>query len=92
MGSVGDAYDNALFESFVANLQCELLDRRCFGSHTEARMSIVDFVEGWYDPKCRHSVRDCLSPLQFERISQPERAQALIRPPKRINSVRHVGG
>jgi transposase InsO family protein len=46
MGSVGDAYDNALCESFFATLECELLDRRCFRSQVEARMSIFDFIEG----------------------------------------------
>lgn len=37
MGSVGDAYDNALCESFFATLECELLARRRFASHAEAR-------------------------------------------------------
>jgi len=36
MGSVGDAYDNALCESFFATLECELLERRRFRSQTEA--------------------------------------------------------
>jgi len=38
MGSVGDAYDNAMCESFFATLECELLDRRRFPSLAEARM------------------------------------------------------
>jgi transposase InsO family protein len=40
MGSVGDAYDNALCESFFATLECELLDRPRFQSQAEARMAI----------------------------------------------------
>ncbi len=77
MGSVGDAYDNAMCESFFATLECELLDRRRFRSQTEARMAIFDFVEGWYNPKRRHSALDYLSPLQFERINRtPMRASA----------------
>ena len=77
MGSVGDAYDNAMCESFFATLECELLDRRSFRSQTEARMAIFDFVEGWYNPKRRHSALDYLSPLQFERINRtPMRASA----------------
>ena len=36
-GSVGDAYDNAMCESFFATLECELIDRRRFRSHSEAR-------------------------------------------------------
>ena len=77
MGSVGDAYDNAMCESFFATLECELLDRRRFRSQTEARMAIFDFVEGWYNPKRRHSALDYLSPLQFERTNlNPMRASA----------------
>lgn len=37
MGSVGDAYDNAMCESFFATLECELLDRRRFASQAQAR-------------------------------------------------------
>src|SRR3712207_218293 len=50
VGSVGDAYDNALCESFFAILECELLARRRFASHAEARMATFDFIEGWYNP------------------------------------------
>ena len=71
MGSVGDACDNAMRESFFATLQCELLDRRRFRPQTEARMAIFDFVEGWYNPKRRHSALDYISPLQF-RTNQPQ--------------------
>jgi putative transposase len=51
MGSVGDAYDNALCESFFATLECELLDRHRFRTQVEARLAIFDFIEGWYDPR-----------------------------------------
>ena len=67
MGSVGDAYDNALCESFFATLECELLDRRRFGSHAEARMALFSFIEGWYNPRRRHSGLGYLSPMDFER-------------------------
>ncbi len=39
MGSVGDAYDNAMAECFFATLECELLDRRRFASQAQARMA-----------------------------------------------------
>lgn len=67
MGSVGDAYDNALCESFFATLECELLDRRRLGSHAEARMALFSFIEGWYNPRRRHSGLGYLSPIDFER-------------------------
>ena len=66
-GSVGDCYDNAMCESFFATLECELIERRSFRSHAEARMAIFDFIEGWYNPRRRHSAIDYCSPIQFER-------------------------
>ncbi len=67
MGSVGDAYDNAMAESFFATLECELLDRRRFRTRDEARLAIFDFLETWYNPRRRHSALEYLAPLEFER-------------------------
>ncbi|MGQ5702864.1 IS3 family transposase [Sandaracinobacteroides sp. A072] len=66
-GSVGDAYDNAMCESFFATLECELIDRHRFRSHTEARMAVFHFIEGFYNPTRRHSALGYLSPLEYER-------------------------
>lgn len=66
MGSVGDAYDNAMAEAFFASLECELLDRRVFRSHAEARMAVFRYIEGWYNPRRRHSALGYLSPVNFE--------------------------
>ena len=67
MGSVGDAYDNAMAESFFATLECELLDRVKFRSQAEARIAVFRFIEGWYNPKRRHSSIGYLSPADFEK-------------------------
>jgi len=67
MGSVGDAYDNAMCESFFATLECELLDRQRFRTQADARLAIFDFIEGWYNPRRRHSALEYLSPMIFER-------------------------
>jgi putative transposase len=67
MGSVGDAYDNAMAESFFATLECELLDRRRFRSQAEAKLAIFDWIEGWYNPRRRHSSLGRISPLTYER-------------------------
>ena len=67
MGSVGDCYDNALCESFFATLECELLDRITLRTPQEARIAVFDFIEGWYNPRRRHSALDYDSPLVFER-------------------------
>ena len=70
MGSVGDAYDNAMCESFFATLECELLDRRKFQTKAEARMAIFQFIEGWYNPGRRHSALGYMSPINYERSVQ----------------------
>jgi putative transposase len=45
MGSVGDAYDNALCESFFATLECERIDRRRCATPAQARMDVFRFKE-----------------------------------------------
>ena len=65
-GSVGDAYDNALCESFFATLECELLDRHRFRSRTDARMAVFEFIEGFYNRRRRHSALGYRSPAAFE--------------------------
>ena len=66
MVSVGDAYDNAMCESFFATLECELLDRRRFASQAEARMACFSFIEGWYNPVRLHSSLGYRSPMAYE--------------------------
>ena len=62
MGSVGDAYDNAMCESFFATLECELIERKSFRNQAEARMAVFDFIEAWYNPRRRHSAPGRVSP------------------------------
>jgi putative transposase len=76
MGSVGDAYDNAVTESFFATLECELLDRHRFRTHAEARMAVFDYLEGFYNPRRRHSALGYLSPADYERSHQARYAAA----------------
>ncbi len=66
MGTVGDAYDNAMAESFFASLECELLDRRRFKTKTEARLAVFTWIEGSYNPRRRHSALGQISPINFE--------------------------
>jgi putative transposase len=67
MGSVGDCFDNAMCESFFATLECEVLDRERFRTPAEATMKVFDFIEGWYNPRRRHSALGYKSPAQFEQ-------------------------
>jgi putative transposase len=76
MGSVGDAYDNALCESFFATLECQLLERRRFASQVEARMACFSFIEGFYNPTRRHSALGYRSPICYEQEMQTDRQSA----------------
>jgi putative transposase len=67
MGSVGDAYDNAMAESFFATLECELLARRPLRTQAEGVRTVFEFIEGWYNPHRRHSSIGYLSPNEFEK-------------------------
>jgi putative transposase len=67
MGSVGDAYDNAMCESFFATLECELLERHRFPTQAAARVAVFEYIEGWYNPHRRHSALDYRSPVNYER-------------------------
>lgn len=67
-GTVGDAYDNAMAESFFATLECERLDRRTYRSHAEARIDLFQYIEGWYNPHRRHSGIGNRSPINYERL------------------------
>jgi putative transposase len=61
MGTTGGCYANALAESFFATLECELLDRRIFRTHDEARTAVFDVIEGFYTRQRRHSALGYLS-------------------------------
>ena len=67
MGSVGDCYDNAMCESFFATLECELIERTSYATRKEARLSVFDFIEGWYNPRRLHSALGYQSPIRYER-------------------------
>jgi putative transposase len=67
MGSVGDAYDNAMAESFFATLECELIDRSVWRNRNDARRAVFDYIEAFYNPRRRHSSLGYLSPVEFER-------------------------
>src|SRR5215212_9047331 len=70
MGSVGDAYDNAMAESFFSTLEAELLSRRRFASQAEAKMACFSYIEGWYNPVRLHSGLGYRSPVTYEADMQ----------------------
>jgi transposase InsO family protein len=67
MGSVGDAYDNAIAESFFTSLECELIKQRSFKTRAQAQSAVFSWIEGWYNPRRLHSALHYQSPNQLER-------------------------
>ena len=66
MGSVANAYDNALAESFVSTLKRELLHRHSWPSREGVRVGIFEYIECFYNPRRRHSSLGHLSPVEYE--------------------------
>ena len=60
------AHENAMCESFFGTLECELPERVRFRTPAAARMAIFEFIEGWYNPRRRHSALAYESPARFE--------------------------
>ena len=67
MGTVGDALDNAVAESFFASLQCELLDRHPWPTSAGLARAMFRYVDAFYNPVRRHSTLGYLSPDNYER-------------------------
>jgi putative transposase len=65
MSRRGDCYDNAVMESFFSTVKSELADR--FGSYSEAKMEVFDYLEVYYNQRRRHSTLGQISPAEFER-------------------------
>jgi putative transposase len=66
MGSRGDAYDNALMETFFGTLKVELVDRRRWRSRQEIDTAVLSYIEGWYNPLRLQKALGWRSPLEFE--------------------------
>ena len=68
MGTVGDALDNAMAESFFATLQTELLDRGRWPTRQTLMTEIFTYIQAFYNRKRRHSALGYLSPEEYERM------------------------
>ena len=67
MGRVASALDNSMMESFFGTLQLELLDRQSWTTRAELARAIFEWIEGWYNPRRRHTSIGDLSPVDYER-------------------------
>jgi transposase InsO family protein len=76
MGRVASSQDNAAMESFWSTMQRELLDRRGWASRTELASAMFEWIEGWYNPRRRHSSLGMRSPHEFETLHTAATAAA----------------
>ena len=66
MSRPGNCYDNAAAESFFGTLKTELVNRTRYRTRAEARSSLFEWIECWYNRRRRHSSLGYLSPEAFE--------------------------
>jgi transposase InsO family protein len=66
MSRPGNCYDNAVMESFFSTIKTELVNHENYATHQQARSSIFEWIEAFYNRQRRHSSLNYLSPEAFE--------------------------
>ena len=77
VGSVGDAYDNALAESFVDSFKTELIRDRVWRTRSQLELAVVEYI-GWYNAARLHESLGDMPPLEYEQLHQPQRPTTLV--------------
>ena len=67
MSRRGNCHDNAVAESFFANLKKERVKRRIYKTRSDARADVFDYIEMFYNPKRRHGSSGDVSPIEYEK-------------------------
>jgi putative transposase len=67
MSNKGDCYDNALMESFFGTLKEECVERQSYQTRAEARSSVFEYIEVFYNRQRRHSSLGYVSPIIYEQ-------------------------
>jgi hypothetical protein len=75
VGSVGDAYDNALAESFVDSFKTELIADRVWRSRSQLELAVVEYL-GWFNNARLHSALGYQTPAEHEAASLQSRVRA----------------
>ena len=68
MSRTGNCYDNAVTESFFGTLKGECVERACFQTRGQAKQTIFEYVECFYNRVRRHSSLGYVSPVAFEQV------------------------
>jgi len=72
MSRKGECLDNAVAESFFSSLKTELVDHEDYRTREEARQSLFEYIEIFYNRRRRHSYLGYISPVEFERQHAPQ--------------------
>jgi hypothetical protein len=81
VGSVGDAYDNALAESFVDSFKTELIKDRVWRTRSQLELAVVEY-SGWYNHSRLHESLGYLPPAEYEQQTEEQlRSQKRAREP-----------
>lgn len=67
MGNAGDCYDNAVMESFFHTMKTEWVFFEKYQTRSQAKTSLFDYVETFYNRERRHSTLNYLSPWNYEK-------------------------
>lgn len=67
MSGRGDCYDNAVVETFFKTLKAELIWRNTWTTRRQTEIALFEYINGFYNPRRRHSTLGGKSPLAFER-------------------------
>ena len=76
VGSVGDAYDNALAESFVDSFKTELIRDRVWRTRSQLELAVVEYI-GWYNHARLHESLGDIPPLEYEQLHAHRRPTTL---------------
>ena len=77
VGSVGDAYDNALAESFVDSLKTELIRDRVWRTRSQLELAVAEYV-GWYNAARLHENLGNIAPVENEQLHALRQATTLV--------------
>ncbi len=77
VGSVGDAYDNALAESFVDSFKTELITDRVWRTRSQLELAVVEYI-GWYNSARLHASLADIPPAEYEQVHADREATTLV--------------
>ncbi|MCF6321895.1 MAG: IS3 family transposase [Rhizobiaceae bacterium] len=69
MSGKGNCYDNAVVEAFFKTIKAELIWRQSWKTRRRAELAIFEYINGFYNPRRKHSALGWKSPLAFERMA-----------------------